>query len=95
MSGVSEEGARSQAAIASHTNARADHAGRPALPVTDADVDAFHEALYARPENLEHVPVPPITNDMWGRRWREDLRRAIAADRARVAVATTTTSQGE
>jgi hypothetical protein len=60
--------------------------GRPPLPVvTDADVEAFHQALFARPADLEHVPVAPITNDMWGRRWREDLRRAIAADRARVA----------
>lgn len=80
----SEEGVQRTAATASGpTVPGSSPPGTPA--VSDADVDAFHETLYARSDELEHIPVAPITNDLYGERWREALKRAIAADRKRAA----------
>lgn len=58
---------------------------RSAVPVTDDDVRAAHEAFYRRADEFNHIPVVPPLDDPMGQEWLAGLRRVLENDRARTA----------
>lgn len=55
-------------------------------PVSDADVDAFYRVFFARPDELEHIPLVGLdANSPNGRFLIERYKQAIENDRTLVA----------